>query len=660
MATNVSNLPMSTMRRLTKEGRDLTYELKVIQQPERARACGSGAKCMQIFLSSVNHFADAPQASADRRPVDPPPVVELRIHEGEERNDITFSYNANFLLFTTLEHARPMAQGRVPVTNNTLPVLTGMPVAGMAYLDRPTPAGYFIFPDLSVRHEGKYRLSFNLYEELKEAKDADMSPLEGPKAGDKLLRSDPMVPRAHVHFRLEVKSESFNVYSAKKFPGLSESTAISRLVAEQGCRVRIRRDVRMRKRDHKPNDGYPEPEDGNAYAPSERFATPQHRTPDRPRSISHSSYDAQTPYSVGRHPSILDPPIHQQASFQQPPPAPTHSATAYSHLRFGNTTPGYHTPTFQNPPVSSITQNYPQSNSSHYDFPPAQSRQLSAPQSYGYQHSQEQPASYTQSPIYPGSSDCRSIVPDARRASASMATSNHHPQSPARMDPYIQTHPAILQYHHPQNEVSRSMTPSISSYQEVPSLPPVQNYPPKGNHHQNNDPRSLTPINTQPQAPPPSLPSVDTLIKANPLDPRHEPISAGPSNKSLLFDPPSATSNFNQYPYPSSSSNPNDARMAKRSFMQTFDSRHLNQPMHSGARPSLLDQGQDIQTIETDDGDVQSYDDDINDLMKPLVYKRADGSRSTKSCPRPREEVDYPRCAFFSPHRPMFVLPGQG
>lgn len=33
--------------RMTAEGRKLTYELKVIQQPERARACGSGAKCEQ-------------------------------------------------------------------------------------------------------------------------------------------------------------------------------------------------------------------------------------------------------------------------------------------------------------------------------------------------------------------------------------------------------------------------------------------------------------------------------------------------------------------------------------------------------------------------------------------------------------------------------------
>ena len=33
------------MIRTTKEGRRLQYELYVLQQPERARACGSGAKC---------------------------------------------------------------------------------------------------------------------------------------------------------------------------------------------------------------------------------------------------------------------------------------------------------------------------------------------------------------------------------------------------------------------------------------------------------------------------------------------------------------------------------------------------------------------------------------------------------------------------------------
>jgi hypothetical protein len=31
--------------RITQEGKKITYQLKVMQQPERARACGAGAKC---------------------------------------------------------------------------------------------------------------------------------------------------------------------------------------------------------------------------------------------------------------------------------------------------------------------------------------------------------------------------------------------------------------------------------------------------------------------------------------------------------------------------------------------------------------------------------------------------------------------------------------
>jgi len=43
------------MIRTTKGGRRLQYELYVLQQPERARACGSGAKCMfDRFFSSYS------------------------------------------------------------------------------------------------------------------------------------------------------------------------------------------------------------------------------------------------------------------------------------------------------------------------------------------------------------------------------------------------------------------------------------------------------------------------------------------------------------------------------------------------------------------------------------------------------------------------------
>lgn len=39
-------------QRETANGRRLRYDLKVIQQPERARACGSGAKCKEQLSRS--------------------------------------------------------------------------------------------------------------------------------------------------------------------------------------------------------------------------------------------------------------------------------------------------------------------------------------------------------------------------------------------------------------------------------------------------------------------------------------------------------------------------------------------------------------------------------------------------------------------------------
>jgi hypothetical protein len=42
----VPNETQSFTTRTTREGKNLRYELKVLQQPLRARACGSGSKCM--------------------------------------------------------------------------------------------------------------------------------------------------------------------------------------------------------------------------------------------------------------------------------------------------------------------------------------------------------------------------------------------------------------------------------------------------------------------------------------------------------------------------------------------------------------------------------------------------------------------------------------
>ncbi|KAK4183843.1 velvet factor-domain-containing protein [Podospora australis] len=357
--------PPHIISRSTRGGRTLWYCLKVIQQPERARACGSG-----------------PKSSADRRPVDPPPVVELRVYEGQtwaqaQEKDITFLYNANFFLYATLEHARVMAHGRVPTpAANTPPVLTGMPVSGMAYLDRPTEAGYFLFPDLSVRHEGRYRLTFNLYEETKEDKDRDPQTEEAPQSANGAY---PPSTGGSFDFRMEIKSNDFLVYSAKKFPGLAESTALSRMVAEQGCRVRIRRDVRMRRREPKGAADYENADDEYgrnrpAAAAARRTATPDTR-PDynsRARSMSGSVERAPYPADSQRRPSMADYP---------PYPAPNQQSGGHLQFLTGSSNSQY--PAAPQPPPQ--PQNFapqPSSVPASPVYPSAQTAHCSSQSSY--------------------------------------------------------------------------------------------------------------------------------------------------------------------------------------------------------------------------------------------------------------------------------------
>ncbi|KAL9045524.1 MAG: hypothetical protein Q9214_001442 [Letrouitia sp. 1 TL-2023] len=624
----VNNEKESSMTRVTKEGRRLTYEMVVMQQPERARACGSGAK-----------------SSADRRPVDPPPVVMLKILEGDERKDITFSYNANFFLFTTLESARPIAQPRVHSgVPATFPVLTGMPVAGMAYLDRPNAAGYFIFPDLSVRHEGKYRLNFNLYEEVKEPKDEDA---EQPRSTTDKANVSPMAPSAHVHFRLEVRSIPFTVYSAKKFPGLAESTHLSRVVADQGCRVRIRRDVRMRRRDPKPGKGYDDYDDD--VARSDRYVTPdmygKSQAPDRPRSVSNGSVhgsvqgsiEVSTPYAVEqRRMSQQDLGYFNQQNYQHPPPPaavpvqPSNNYTTASHLSFGGSSasqyqvpalPAAQAPAPQPAHTTQTTPSYlPHSNgySNGYAYQNnAPQRHMSTPQAYSYgqtstQQQQQQsqyPAPVQQQPQPPqyqqplGYADNRpeyKPIADYRRASMPLNTQQQYPSQ------------------------------SVNSYTPVDNRPhSMQSY---YSSLQQPAPRSMTPQNGH------SLPPLSALQP--PIDKKYDPVTPTSAN------PISASSN-QSYDIPTSkygphASNPqppaqvpvDSSRSTKRPFGSVFSTSHLNQPMHSGMRPSAADQGRDLPQVEADDGTYQDEYDAMS-MGKLLTYRRADGTRQVKKCPSP-------------------------
>lgn len=580
---------------------------------------------------TVYTTADYAAASADRRPVDPPPIVELKIFEGEpgQERDVTFTVTANYFLFSTLEQARNIAPGRGQQPQNQLTVLTGTPVAGMVYLDRPNPAGYFIFPDLSVRHEGKYRLSFSLYEELKEAKDEDKDsdPSKSSDAGD-----------AHVTHRLEVKSVPFTVYSAKKFPGLTESTALSRMVAEQGCRVRIRRDVRMRRRDAKGKDwdGY---EDETADARSRMSATPEatayppmaHGYADpisRPRSTSNASHHSLAQPAMSRRTSTQEmqqgyyPSAHStaphtpQTSYAQTSTyGPSSGPQQYSQSSYMpqqpqamQPPPQFPQPTYQAAPPAPSAASAP-SSQSYYGYTSAPAPPMQAPQA---QYGPPPPTFAPAAQPTRMSVDYSAAPPiDHRRASSqlhippppapSMSTSGHC-AAPLQPQPYQPAPPASGYQRAPEPSIS-----SMSNYSSrpAPAEPPVR---PSG---------IATPLSARPSFDA-KLPSINTQL---------------PSLSSKYLEPASPASAIAPPGYSASVQTPVDSH--KRGFGQVFNDSHLTNPLRQGARPSDAGYGPSsgstgfVQSTDVDDDDAEP---EFN-MRQQMIYRRANGRQIARHLP---------------------------
>ncbi|KAF0373780.1 velvet factor-domain-containing protein [Gigaspora margarita] len=133
----------------------------------------------------------------------------------------SFLQNPYFFMYASLV---------APDTNEELHLLrdgktrstTGSVVSSLYHLKDVdnSDAGFFVFPDLSVRMEGTYRLKLSLFE---------------------------IVAREVFHCK-SIFSEVFVVYSAKRFPGMEESTFLSRSFADQGLKIRIRKEIRIRRR----------------------------------------------------------------------------------------------------------------------------------------------------------------------------------------------------------------------------------------------------------------------------------------------------------------------------------------------------------------------------------------------------------------------------
>ncbi|EFQ27095.1 hypothetical protein CGRA01v4_07598 [Colletotrichum graminicola] len=179
------------------------YEIFFRQQPRAARCCGYGER--------------------DRRVIDPPPIVQLRINNPDLTPDELYQklHHPAYVVHCSLwdeagtGDCTNMDDSMVRPGKRIMGSLVSSPFVG---LDENGEEGcFFCFPDMSVRTSGHYRLKFVLV-----VVDAEHRSLRAP-------------------IRSSITSDVFQVYSAKEFPGMQASTPLTKRLKEQGCLISIKK-----------------------------------------------------------------------------------------------------------------------------------------------------------------------------------------------------------------------------------------------------------------------------------------------------------------------------------------------------------------------------------------------------------------------------------
>ncbi|KAI8150100.1 velvet factor-domain-containing protein [Fennellomyces sp. T-0311] len=176
-----------------------SFDLIIRQQPVHSRMCGVGER-------------------VDRRPIDPPPIVQLKLI-GQSNDEILQSISPYIFLVAVLVPADIQDDGHLQLDFHSR-LTIGRTVSSL-YLLRDldnTEGAFFVFSDISVRADGHYRLRVCLFE----------------------------IVESGVHYRRGLLTDPFTVYSAKKFPGMHLSCPLARHFAQQGLKIRIRKESRKR------------------------------------------------------------------------------------------------------------------------------------------------------------------------------------------------------------------------------------------------------------------------------------------------------------------------------------------------------------------------------------------------------------------------------
>ncbi|KAM3086548.1 Velvet complex subunit 2 [Clarireedia jacksonii] len=110
---------------------------------------------------------------------------------------------------------------------------------------------WFVLQDLSVRTEGDFRLRFSFV-------NVGLPTMPTPQQNSGSQNQSCLVNTGKAPVLASCFSEVFKVYSAKRFPGVVESTPLSKCFATQGIKIPIRKDGPGKGKDGRGGDEYDE------------------------------------------------------------------------------------------------------------------------------------------------------------------------------------------------------------------------------------------------------------------------------------------------------------------------------------------------------------------------------------------------------------------
>lgn len=208
----------------------------------------SGAPTVSISSSTTTSYPPPPERQVYMmppqqapiydtygRPIQPPhpqqgqvanqyahPQISANYYQPPAAAAQPYGYGAqSYQIPASIPTPAPQASSTGMFTRNLIGSLT---VNAFRLTDTEGKVGFwFVLQDLSVRTEGTFRLKMSFVD-------------VGSGLGNNTLNTSRAPVLAHCF------SEPFQVYSAKKFPGVIESTPLSKAFASQGIKIPIRKD----------------------------------------------------------------------------------------------------------------------------------------------------------------------------------------------------------------------------------------------------------------------------------------------------------------------------------------------------------------------------------------------------------------------------------